>query len=325
MEIVYRRPPDRVRLHRQELLLDDDELKITLLRVPPDGEPRKVGDAKVEGGSLLLWYTFPGRPYEVAAVHGPDGNLLGHYTNLVRPPEPEGDRWHITDRFLDLWQPAEGPPRVLDRDELRRARKEGWIGEEEAQEALETCRELLRRARAGDWPPPEVGSWPLEAVPSLRLRRDEPGLYHANLVAGRIIAFGIYFLGAASLTSAGFAAWSDALQPGGGARSWWLGALALEAAVLLPVALAGRLPATDRVRPREAMTEDTLFLGAAVAGAAVLLVNNSSLWRTLLFSVYGALSLFLGIFAACRAAYDRRLPGIALAGLAVCLAAFLLL
>lgn len=326
MEVVYVRPPDDIRRHRQELLLDEPDLKITLLRRPRRADARTLADGVVlEPGARMLWFTFPGRGYEVAAVHDAGGELQGHYTNVVLPPELGEESWRITDLFLDVWQPVQGPPRVLDRDEFRRAREEGWISEAEAREAEAVCREIEARALRGDWPPEPVRDWPLEAVPSLRLRRDEPGVYYANKVAGRVIAFGIYFLGAVSLTSVGFAAFTDALVHAGTARSAWTALLVGEAAALLAVALAGRLPATRRVRPREAMTESTLLLGAVATSLAVLLVHSSELWHVLVGSVYVALAFFLAVFAVCRLAFDRRTPGLALAGLAVCVAALLVL
>lgn len=279
----------------------------------------------LEPGARLLWFTFPGRGYEVAAIHDRRGRLQGHYTNVIQPPDLDDDVWRITDLFLDVWQPREGPVRVLDRDEFERAREGGRISEPTAREAEATCREIEARARRGDWPPKPVRDWPLESVPSLRLRRDESGTYYANMVAGRVIAFGIYFLGAASLTSLGFAAFTDALVATGPARSAWTALLVAEAGGLLAVTLAGRLPATRWVRPEEAMTENTLFLGAAVTALAVLLVQDSDLWNVLVGSVSAALAFFLAVFVVCRLAFDRRTPGLALAGLAVCVVALVVL
>ena len=320
--MLVRRPPDRHRRHVQELLLDDEALKVTLQRRPRTAETREVADGVVvlEPGASILWFTFPGRPWEVAAFHDRSDRLLGHYTNLIRPPELGPERWRVDDLFLDLWQPAGGEPRLLDADELTEARERGWIDPDEADRVEELGRELLDRARTGDWPPAPVARWTLETVPTLRLRRDEPGAYRANLVVGRIVAFGIYFLGAASATSLGFVVLTDALQAPGPARWAWAAALALEAVVLLAVALAGRLPATRRVRPREALSEETLFLGAAAATGAVLVAHDSSLWRSMLTAVYLALGSFLGVFAVCRVWFERRVPGLALAGLALCLA-----
>ena len=323
---MVRRPHGETRRYRLERLLDGDRLAIAFQRWDRDAEPHRVApDLTLEPGATLLWYLFPGRPYEVAAFHGPDDELLGHYTNLIRPPELGDGRWTVDDLYLDLWQPAEGEPRLLDRDELEDAVASGAIEAAEAERVRSVGEELARRAREGRWPPAAVRRWPLERVEELRLRRDEPGLYHANLVTNRVIAFGIYFLGAAALTTLGFAVFTDGIGASRGTRTAWLACLGVEAAGLAGGALTGRLPAARRLRLREVMTEGTLFLGAAVTGAAVLLVQDSSLWRSLLSAVYGTLGFFLAVFAVCRVAYDRRLPGLALAGLALCVAALVVL
>ena len=323
---MVRRPHGETRRYRLERLLEEEHLAVGLQRWRRDAEPHRVApDLTLEPGATLLWYLFPGRPYEVAAFHRPDGELLGHYTNLIRPPELGRDRWTVEDLYLDLWQPVEGEPRLLDRDELGDAVAEGAIEAPEAERIRRLGEELADQAREGRWPPPAARRWSLERVDELRLRRDEPGLYHANLVTNRVIAFGIYFLGAAALTTLGFAVFTDGIGASRGTRTAWLACLGVEAAGLAGAALTGRLPAARRLRRREVMTEGTLFMGAAVTGAAVLLVQDSSLWRSLLSAIYGTLGFFLGVFAVSRVAYDRRLPGVALAGLALCVAALVVL
>lgn len=332
MVVEVRRPAEGTRSFRLELLRDDPELGIALQRWPDDGDAYRVAEGlTLEPGSTLLWYLFPGRPYEVAAFHDPEGRLLGHYTNLIRPPEirDEGEgggrRWIVEDLFLDLWQPAGGGVRTLDRDELAGAVGSGAIDRPEAERTERLAAELAERSRDAAWPPAEVRRWPLERVEELRLRRNEPGLYWANLVTNRVIAFGIYFLGAAALTTLGFAAFTDGLRASASARTAWFVCLGVEAAGLAAASLAGRLPAARRLRREEVMTEATLFMGAAVTGVAVLLVQDSSLWRSLLAAIYGTLGFFLGVFGVSRVIHDRRPPVLALAGLVVCVAALLVL
>lgn len=332
MLVEVRRPTEEPRTYRLELLREAPEPAVALQRWPDGAEPRHVtGDLVLEPGSVLLWYLFPGRGYEVAAFHDPDERLLGHYTNLIRPPELRADeggngrRWVVEDLCLDLWQPVGGEPRVLDREELERAVASGAIDREEAERTERLASELADRGRAGDWPPAAVARWPLERVEELRLRRDEPGLYWANLVSNRVIAFGIYFLGAAALTTLGFVVFTEGLRASAANRTAWFTFLGVEAAGLAVAALSGRLPAARRLRREEVMTEGTLFMGAAVTGAAVLLVHDSGLWRTLLGAIYATLGFFLGVFGVSRVIHDRRTPGLALAGLVVCAAAMLLL
>ncbi len=252
--------------------------------------------------------------------------MRGYYTNIVLPPDLGiSSVWHITDAFLDLWQPRRGEMEVLDREELDEAERAGWIAAADARRARAEAERLMEAARKRDWPPRAVRRWPLDSVPSLRLRRDEPGRYFANLVSTRVIAYGLYLMGAVSLTSILFAAFTDALTVRGTAQLAWLATLGAEAALLLPFALGGRLPATEYARPSEAMHERTLLAAAAATGIAVLLLNRSELWRDLLIAVYGSLAFFLTIFGVSRAWFDRSFPLSAIAGLLLCVIALVVL
>ncbi len=133
-----------------------------------------------------------------------------------------------------------------------------------------------------------------------------------------MIAYGLYMMGVVSLTSILFAAFTDALTVRGTAQIAWLATLGAEAAILLPFALSGRLPATEYARPSEAMHERTLLAAAAATGIAVLLLNRSELWRDLLIAVYGSLAFFLTVFGVSRAWFDRSFPLSAIAGLLLC-------
>jgi len=292
-----------------------------------------MGDvATLPVGSAVLWFTFPEASYEVAACYDPTGDLVGYYTNLVRPPELGTGRWRITDLFLDVWQAPKGRPLVLDQAEFDAALEAGAISEEDGVAARRALGFVLDRIRARRWPPRVVRNWPLRAVPGLRLRHLAPGSYFANLISGRIIAFGLYMFSAFSITSFGFAALSS--SGGGMARSLWLGAILLEAIILLPLALAGRLPATrwawllggrvpgDKVAsasvgPVAVPDERTLFVGTLVMGLAVLIVQDRAMWQAPLVAIYAALAVFLAVFATCRLAFDRDFPLMATAGLVV--------
>ncbi|MFQ5678988.1 MAG: DUF402 domain-containing protein [Gemmatimonadota bacterium] len=324
VEIVYRRPPDRVTRHTQELLYDGEEVKVTLLLHPAGGPPLPMGGVgELPGGASLLWFTFPGRELEIAALYDAGGRFLGHYVNFIRPPRASGPVWRLEDLVLDVWLPADGEPVVLDVEEWEEARAAGWIDAEEAERVQESCHVVLREAANGTWPPKAVRRWPLESVPYLRLRLAEPGRYLAALLAGRVIGYGLYLLGALSLTSLLFAAWPAITGRVPGHAAWIVG-LGLQAVLLLPPALAGRLPATRWPRP-VLSDERTLLLGAMAAGLAVLVLRDADEWRPLLIGVYGAVGLFCALFAACRAWFDRSLPLFALGGLVICLLALAVL
>jgi len=252
-------------------------------------------------------------------VYDPRGHFLGWYTNLLRPPEIRNGIWELTDLFLDVWQPADGPAKLLDREDLAAALASGAISQEEARRVEAEADHVLRASRAGRWPPKIVRRLPLEAVGSLRMRRDEPGTWFANLAIGRLIGFGMYLFGAASLTSLLFAALTDAFTGGATALAAWKITIGVEALVLLALSLAGRLPATRWPRPEESLNERILFFGSLAAGLAVLAQPNDRLWESALVAIYAVLAVFLAIFAVARHRWDRRTPRLALAGLAVCL------
>ena len=312
----------------QELLHDGASCKITLLVLEPEDPPLPVGEVVVPPGGAILWFMFPGRSYEVGSVYDAEAGFLGYYTNFVQPPSPDTAVWHLTDLFLDVWQAPDGPPRLLDEAELAEAAERGWIRSEDVARTRAEAAAVLRAARTRRWPPGVVARNPLEAVSALRFRRDAPGTFFANLVVGRLIAFGIYALGAISVTSVAFSAFTDALQPGAGltvGRIAWIALVGIELLALLVLALAGKLPATRRPRPEEALTERLLFLGTLVSGAAVMLYPDSQLWKGALTGLYATLAVFLAIFAVSRAAFDRRFPLLAVTGLVVCVVAVLVL
>jgi len=294
-----------------------------LLILPEGSDPLNVGEVQLEPGGAILWYLFPDRSYEVGGVYDPHGRLLGWYTNLLRLPEISEGRWELTDLFLDVWQPPDGPARLLDEDDLVAALEAGAISREEARQVEAEAAAVLRSARAGRWPPTIVHRYPLEAVGSLRLRRDAPATYAANLVINRLIGFGMYLFGAISLTSLLFAAFTDAFSGPGTALTVWKSVIGVEAGVLFLFAMIGRLPATRR--PEEALDEKILFIGSVVTALAVFLYPDGRLWRSALIAIYSILTLFLAIFAIARLRWERRFPVLAVAGILVCLFALAVL
>jgi len=325
IEIVYRRLPDNVKTFRQELLHDGPNCKFSLLIQHEGSEPLNVGGIQLEAGGAILWYLFPDRSYEVGGVYDPHGRLLGWYTNLLRLPEISEGRWELTDLFLDVWQPPDGPAQLLDEEDLAAALETGAISREEARQVEAEAAAVLRAARAGRWPPTIVHRYPLDAVGSLRLRRDAPATWAANLVINRLIGFGLYLAGAIMLTSLLFAAVTDAFSGPGPALTAWKTLIGLEAGILFLFAMVGRLPATRQPRPEESLDERILFIGSVVTALAVFLYPDGRLWRSALVAIYAILALFLAIFAVTRLRWERRFPVLAVAGILVCLFALAVL
>lgn len=166
--IHYRRPPDRVRVYDQLLLLDEPEVKVTLQPATPLEHPLRVGDEVVlEPGSPAVWFTFPGAWHDIGRFHRTDGTFTGLYANILTPPEMrESDRgsveWDTTDLFLDVWLAPGRTARVLDREEFDRARHAGWIDVDTATRALAEVERILTGIERDVWPPRVVEAWTLE-------------------------------------------------------------------------------------------------------------------------------------------------------------------
>lgn len=320
VEVEVRRGAD-VKRFRQELLADGPEVKITLQVLDDAFPPVRIDDATtLRAGSLLIWYLWPGAPFEVGAFHDARDALQGHYVNFIRPARLESEPWVVEDLYLDLWVPARGAGVLLDEDELDAAVARGAMAPEEAGEVRALGNRWLEATRRSRRLPADVRRWPADTVAALRLRRDAPGTFHAARLTGRIIAWGLYVMGAASATSIAFAAFSDAFTIAGPAQQFWKLAILGEALVLAPLALSGRLPATWWPRP-PLIDERSLFVATLAAGLAVLGLNERAEWSAALLPVYGTLGLFSLIFAASRWWFDREVPVFALAGVLMTLLA----
>lgn len=154
VEIHYHRPPDRLDVFTQELVLDRLDCKVTLHHSPPLSDPIRVGDRVVfEPGASIVWFVFPDRWYDLARFHLRDDTFTGFYANLITPPRLEGDTWIMHDLCLDLWLGEEGNCKVLDQDEFDEAVDQRWIDLPTADRARHELERLIDDASAGRWPP----------------------------------------------------------------------------------------------------------------------------------------------------------------------------
>ena len=161
--IHYDRPPGRVERFQQEVMLDRDDVVVTLARDMAFDPPMRIGDTVVlEEGSSVVWFTFPGAWHDIGRFHRADGTFTGFYANVLTPVEMEEGAWHTTDLFLDVWLPPDGPPRILDEDELDEAVGREMVEREVAERAREEARRLREAAEQGRWPPDVVREWTLE-------------------------------------------------------------------------------------------------------------------------------------------------------------------
>jgi len=163
VEIHYRRLPDRLRVYRQRVVLEREDVIVTVSE-PIQIEAPMVRDGHVmlESGSLALWFTFPNVWHDIGLFHRTDRSFSGIYANILTPPKIEGPVWHTTDLCLDVWWPSGGPIQLLDEDEFEEARTARHMDEATAVRARQEADDIVNLATAGQWPPPVVQEWTLE-------------------------------------------------------------------------------------------------------------------------------------------------------------------
>lgn len=165
VHIHYKRPPDRVEVFHQRLVIDRDDVKITLAERMQSSAPMRIdGTVVMEEGSDIVWFTFPGLWHDIGRFHRADGTFTGYYANVLTPPEIDGDVWRTTDLYLDVWLAPDAQPVLLDEDEFDLALGKESLDPETAQRAREEADRLMAAAAAGTWPPPVVHEWTLERV-----------------------------------------------------------------------------------------------------------------------------------------------------------------
>jgi len=165
VRIRYRRPPDREDVYVQRLVHEQARVLVTLLEVHPPQPARIAGEVVLEGGSPIIWFTFPGERHDIGRFHLADGSFTGIYADILTPPRFLGRlEWETTDLFLDVWIGREGRPMLLDEEELADAVARGWVDPATAAGAREEADRLLRGAVRGEWPPAIVAEWTLEKV-----------------------------------------------------------------------------------------------------------------------------------------------------------------
>ena len=161
VRIHYRRLPEREDVFEQEVLEDAGAYVVTFLAAAELRAPLRVaGRAVLEPGAPVIWFTYPGRWYDIGIFHLADGTRTGLYANLLVPGD-DGDRWETTDLCLDLWLGADGALLLLDEDELDEALAARWLDPALAREARAQASTLVAAAHAGAWPPTHVAEWDL--------------------------------------------------------------------------------------------------------------------------------------------------------------------
>ncbi len=180
IEIHYRRPPDRLDVFVQDLVVDESDHRITLHDPSSLTTALTVGDRVIyEPGAPIVWYVFPETWYDIGRFHLKDGTFTGYYINLITPPELGSRRWTFYDLCLDVWIDPVGNSVILDQDEFDEAVDNHWIDAATAERARRELDGVLHGLAAGQLPPPVVHRYTLPLVRRLRSQlrgADESGL-----------------------------------------------------------------------------------------------------------------------------------------------------
>ena len=163
VRIHYRRLPDHEQIFDQRVVLERDDVIVTVTDPMRLESPMLIGGRPaLETGSRVVWFTFPGCWYDVGRFHLVDGTFTGCYANVLTPPRIDGSDWYTTDLFLDVWLPPDGGAALLDEDQLAEAVECSHIDGALAGRAREEASALIEKAASGKWPPAVVGEWTLE-------------------------------------------------------------------------------------------------------------------------------------------------------------------
>jgi len=165
VSIHYRRPTDREQVFHQRVVLEREDVIVTLAEPMELDTPMMIeGQIVLETGSQVVWFTFPGAWHDIGRFHRADGTFVGFYANVLTPPVIEGPEWHTTDLFLDVWMTPDGKVSLLDEDEFEQAVGRELIDPDTAASARDEAARMLELAGRGEWPPAVVLEWSLERV-----------------------------------------------------------------------------------------------------------------------------------------------------------------
>jgi predicted RNA-binding protein associated with RNAse of E/G family len=165
IEIEYIRPPGRMTLFRQQLVIRTPACTVTLLEHADLEAPvRARGHTVLEPGAPVVWFTFPGLWHDIGRFHTAAGRFTGYYANVLTPVRNVmADRWRTTDLFLDVWLDDVGAV-LLDEEELAAAEAARHVTPEQALRARDEARSIMRAAEEGTWPPRICREYTIERV-----------------------------------------------------------------------------------------------------------------------------------------------------------------
>jgi predicted RNA-binding protein associated with RNAse of E/G family len=158
--VMYRRLPKGVRAFPGILRAATAGRLIIESPVRVDRPVRAGGEIIADTGYLAIWFVYKERWYDVGKLYDRARRWIGYYCDIVKPVRKllstPSETVVLTDLFLDLWIGKDGPPLVLDEDELDSAEGGRVISPSLAGEARRQMRVLTRQVNAGRFPPNEI-------------------------------------------------------------------------------------------------------------------------------------------------------------------------
>jgi len=100
--------------------------------------------------SKIYFFT---EPFNLLEFRDPDGNLLGHYSDIGTPAvQLTADTYQMTDLYLDIWLFPDGRLLELDWDEFEEAVEKGLLSAEQAELAKTAMKRVVREVADGMYP-----------------------------------------------------------------------------------------------------------------------------------------------------------------------------
>lgn len=159
INIYYHRPGKELVVYTDELISLDANCLVTTKTLPVDDRARLELALQKQGliqpgqhvSSIRKVYHFH-ENFNLLEFRGPNGDLVGHYSDIGLPLVPFGEDYAMLDLFLDVWRFPDGKLVELDWDELEDARARNLVTPEQAEIASQTMQRLVNEAAEGTYP-----------------------------------------------------------------------------------------------------------------------------------------------------------------------------
>ena len=159
IELIYKRPPNRVHHFQQNLLYEDDDVIVTTQRITPSS-PIIIDGVTVLGDNYrAVWFVFADRWYDIGKIYNLKDRFTGYYCDIILPMKRTRTHFEITDLFLDLWVSPDGSYQVEDEDEFESAVAQNWIQTDLANQAKNALQDLIAEVESGAFPPEITNRW----------------------------------------------------------------------------------------------------------------------------------------------------------------------